>query len=129
VCSRLFSTVEPNGSQEVTPEDVLVPAFLCDVLRHFGSVSARLKLFDDAGRHFRIPPRPVLTTIEWCFPQVLSGMLSDLFQHPSSSLSVFWFDGPTPARLTQWPPFPHNEIFPLPFILDPSVVDVAPSLL
>jgi hypothetical protein len=119
----IFSVVEPNGSQEVTPEDVLVPAFSSNVLQHFGSVPARSKMFDDAGGHFLIPPRPVLTTVAWCFPQVLSGMLSDFFQHPSSSLGVFRFDGPASARLIQWPPFPHGGIFPLPFILDLLVID------
>lgn len=43
-CSGLFSVVEPIGSQEVTPVDVLVPAISLGVLRHFGSVSARSKL-------------------------------------------------------------------------------------
>jgi hypothetical protein len=116
--------VEPNGSQEVMPKDVLVPTILSDVLWHFGSISARSKLSDDAGGHFLHPPLPVLTTVARCFPQILSGMLSDFFQHPSSSLGVFRFDWPAPARLIWWPPFPHGGIFPLPFILDPIVVDV-----
>lgn len=48
-----------------------------------GSVLARLLM----------PPRPVLTLVARCFPQVVPGMFLDIFQHPSSSLGVF-----------RWPP-------------------------
>ncbi|GLT68219.1 hypothetical protein SLA2020_404710 [Shorea laevis] len=79
-CCGLFLAVEPNGPMEVTPKDVLVPAFSSNVLQHFWSVLVRSKMFDDVGCHFLILPRPVLSTVARCFPQVLLGMLSDFFR-------------------------------------------------
>lgn len=98
-----------------------------DVLWHVGFVLTRSKLSNDAGGHFLLPPRPVLMTIAGYFPQILPGMLSYYFQHPFSSLCFFRFDGLAPARFILWPPLPHGGIYPLPFILDPSVVDIATS--
>jgi hypothetical protein len=84
--SRLFSVVEPYGSQEVTLED--------------GSSSVR---FDDTGGNLLFPPRLVLPSVARCFPQFLPGMLSVPFQHLSSSLSVYRLDGTAPV-LIRWLP-------------------------
>lgn len=117
--SRLFSAVEPNGSEE----DILVPLIMSDVLWHVGFVLVWLKFFNDAGGHFLLLPRPIAQY----FTHILPSMLSNSLQHPFSSLGVFQFDRLAPARLIQWPLLPHDGIYPLPFILDPSVVDVATS--
>jgi hypothetical protein len=98
-----------------------------DVLWHVGFVLTRSKLSNNVRGHFILPPRPVLTTIAGCFPQILLGMLSYYFQYPFSSLCVFRFDGLALASFILWPPIPHGGIYPLPFIRDLSMIDIATS--
>jgi hypothetical protein len=105
----------------------LVPTIMSDVLWHVGFAAVWLKFFNDAGGHFLLLPRPMLMTVAQYFTHILPSMLSNSLQHPFSSLGVFQFDRLAPARLIQWPLLPHDGIYPLPFILDPSVVDVATS--